>query len=93
MFYIYIVQHIIHRKGDNKLKNTLQFLLDSNNITKSQLARDLGVTRQTIIRVVKGNTPSMSLALKIAKYFEKDVSDIFFNPDVKHVAQKRKGVS
>lgn len=70
------------------MKNTLDFLLESNNLNKSQFAREIGVTRQTIIRILKGNPPSMELGLKIAKYFNKDVSDIFFAPDVKLVARK-----
>jgi DNA-binding XRE family transcriptional regulator len=69
------------------LKNTLEFLLESHNINKSKLAKELGVSRQTIIRVVKGKSPSMELGLKIAKYFNKDVSDIFFTPYVKQIAQ------
>lgn len=75
------------------MKNTLGFLLDSKGLTKSQFAKDLGVTRQTIIRVVKGNPPSMKLALKIARYFNQDVTAIFFSPDVKQVAQLKKGAS
>lgn len=67
------------------MKTTLEFLLESKGISKTQLAKDLGVTRQTIIRTVKGNTPSLELALKIARYFNKDVSDIFFIPSVQHV--------
>jgi putative transcriptional regulator len=78
--------HNISQRGD-KVKSTLEFLLESNNISKSQLAKELGVTRQTIIRTVKGFTPSLELALKIAKYFNKDVSDIFSIPTVQHVAQ------
>lgn len=72
------------------MKNTLEFLLATKGITKSRLAKELGVTRQTIIRVVKGNSPSMELGLKIAKFFEKDVSDIFFAPSVNHVVQKER---
>lgn len=67
------------------MKTTLGFLLESNDISKTKLAKDLGVTRQTIIRAVNGKTPSLELALKIARYFKKDVSDIFFIKCVKHV--------
>lgn len=69
------------------MQTTLEFLLESNGVSKTKLAKDLGVTRQTIIRAVKGKTPSLELALKIAHYFQKDVSDIFFIPSVKHVEQ------
>ncbi|MGM0776959.1 MAG: helix-turn-helix transcriptional regulator [Bacillota bacterium] len=71
------------------MKTTLDFLLESHGLSRSQLAKELGVTRQTIIRTAKGNTPSLELALKIARYFNKDVSEIFFIPDVQHVEQRR----
>lgn len=48
-------------------------------ITQEQLAQDIGVTRQTIIAIEKGNyVPSLLLALVIAHYFNKSLEDIFF---------------
>ena len=79
----------MHEREVVNLKNTLEFLIQSNNLTKSKLAEDLGVTRQTIINVAKGKTPSLEVALMIAKYFSKDVKDIFFEPNVKQVAQRK----
>jgi len=47
-------------------------------LTQEDLAQALGVTRQTIIAMEKGNyTPSVFLALKIARYFKKPVESIF----------------
>lgn len=47
-------------------------------MTQEQLASEIGVTRQTIIAIEKGNyTPSVLLALKIAKYFHMSVEKIF----------------
>ena len=47
-------------------------------VTQEDLAKGIGVTRQTIIAIEKGNyTPSVLLALKISKYFKKPVGDIF----------------
>lgn len=47
-------------------------------VTQEDLAGALGVSRQTIIAIEKGNyTPSVLLALKIAKYFKCSVEDIF----------------
>lgn len=47
--------------------------------TQEALADAVGVTRQTIIAIEKGNyTPSVFLALKIANYFKKQVDDIFY---------------
>ena len=47
-------------------------------ITQEALAEAVGVTRQTIIAIEKGNyTPSVLLALKIAKFFKKPLEEIF----------------
>lgn len=47
-------------------------------MTQEELAGNVGVTRQTVIAIEKGNyTPSVLLALKIAKIFKKKVDDIF----------------
>ena len=47
-------------------------------ITQEELAKVVGVTRQTIIAIEKGNyTPSVALALKIAQYFKVTVEELF----------------
>ena len=47
-------------------------------ITQEELGNSIGVTRQTIIAIEKGNyTPSVLLALKIAKYFNISVEKLF----------------
>lgn len=47
-------------------------------ITQEALAEAVGVTRQTIIAIEKGNyAPSVVLAMKIAKFFKKPVEAIF----------------
>ncbi|NUM25660.1 MAG: helix-turn-helix transcriptional regulator [Candidatus Buchananbacteria bacterium] len=47
-------------------------------VTQEQLALALGVTRQTIIAIERGNyTPSVLLALKIANFFGQPVEKIF----------------
>jgi putative transcriptional regulator len=48
------------------------------NLTQEELARSVGVTRQTIIAIEKGNyTPSVMLAIKIAKKLGIAVEKIF----------------
>ena len=60
------------------IKNQVYELRTKSNITQEALAEALGVTRQTIIAIEKGNyTPSVILALKIAKFFKKSVQDTF----------------
>jgi len=47
-------------------------------LTQEELAQAVGVTRQTIIALEKGNyIPSVFLALKIAKRFHVSVENIF----------------
>ena len=47
-------------------------------VSQEKLAKAVGVTRQTIIAIERGKyLPSLKLALKIAKYFNLRVEDIF----------------
>lgn len=47
-------------------------------MTQEELAQKVGVTRQTIIAIEKGNyTPSVLLALKLAKVFSVSVESLF----------------
>ena len=60
------------------IKNQVYELRIKSSITQEALAETIGVTRQTIIAIEKGNyTPSITLAIKIAKFFKKPVEDIF----------------
>lgn len=61
-----------------QVSNTLSDYRVKKNLTQEELAKALGVSRQTIIAIEKGNyTPSVLLALKIAKFFKKSVESIF----------------
>ncbi|PIR84134.1 transcriptional regulator [Candidatus Kaiserbacteria bacterium CG10_big_fil_rev_8_21_14_0_10_51_14] len=58
--------------------NKVQMLRAESGITQEQLAGYVGVSRQTIIAMEKGNyTPSVLLALKIAKHFRVPLEKIF----------------
>lgn len=58
--------------------STLSNYRTTKNLTQEELAKILGVTRQTIIAIEKGNyTPSVLLALKIARFLKKPVESIF----------------
>ena len=60
------------------LENKLLLIRTKKNLTQEELARGVEVTRQTIISIEKGNyTPSVLLALRIAKFFNVSVEDIF----------------
>lgn len=63
---------------DKITTNQVSKLRTLNKMTQEELARKVGVTRQTIIAIEKGNyTPSVLLALKVAKFFKKPVEEIF----------------
>ena len=62
------------------LKNKLrQFRFMNDEMTQQQLAKEVGVSRQTIIAIEKGKfNPSIKLALNIAKFFKTNVEEIFY---------------
>jgi len=63
---------------NNNVKNNVQERRLRAGIRQSDLAQAVGVTRQTIIALEKGNyTPSVQLALRVAGYFKINVEDIF----------------
>ncbi len=60
------------------VKNFVQDCRNKDKVTQEELGQAVGVTRQTIIAIEKGNyTPSVLLALKIAKYFNTTVNKLF----------------
>jgi putative transcriptional regulator len=60
------------------MKNRLKVLRAENNWTQADLAERLSVSRQTINSIeTEKYEPSLSLALKIAKLFGKQVEEIF----------------
>lgn len=57
--------------------NQVYELRSKAGITQEALGEAIGVTRQTIIAIEKGNyTPSVILVLKIAKFFKKSLEDM-----------------
>jgi putative transcriptional regulator len=60
------------------MKNTIKIERAIKSITQEDLAKTIGVSRQTINAMEAGKyIPSTVLALKIARYFNKKVEDIF----------------
>ncbi|MCU0459879.1 MAG: helix-turn-helix transcriptional regulator [Bacteroidales bacterium] len=60
------------------MKNSLKVERAIKNITQEELAREIGVTRQAINSIELGKyVPSTVLALKLSKYFDKPVNELF----------------
>jgi len=60
------------------IANEVYTLRLERNVTQEDLADKVGVTRQTIIAIEKGNyVPSVLLALKLAKFFHLPLEKIF----------------
>lgn len=63
--------------GEKIINKVYELRIKSGN-TQQDLADAVGVTRQTIIAIEKGNyTPSVLLALKIAEFFHLSVEKVF----------------
>ena len=66
------------------MRNTLHILRAERRLSQEDLAKLLDVSRQTINAIEREKyDPSLPLALKIAKVFDKKVEEIFFLEDRK----------
>lgn len=60
------------------MTNNLKVLRAIRNISQEELAKQISVSRQTINAMEKGKyVPSTVLALKLARFFENPVEEIF----------------
>ena len=63
----------------NKMQNNLKKLLEEINLSQDAFVSKLDVSRQTINSIENGKfDPSLPLAMKIAKFFNSKIEDIFF---------------
>ncbi len=61
-----------------KIINRLHVLRAEKRITQEHLAREIGITRSTIVAIEGGGyNPSLELAFRIARYFNKDINEVF----------------
>ena len=64
------------------MKNNIKVQRAIHDMTQADLAREVGVTRQTINAMEKNKyVPSTVLAIKIARIFGKHVEEIFILED------------
>lgn len=70
---------------DPIMKNKLKVYRAMQDITQEDLAKKLGVTRQTIIAIEKNKyDPSLALAFKIARFFGVKIEDIFVHESIEN---------
>ncbi|MDD5369910.1 MAG: helix-turn-helix transcriptional regulator [Anaerolineaceae bacterium] len=69
------------------MKNCLEALRNQKGWTQQELADRTEVSRQTIISLEKGHyNPSILLAFRLARMFEKPIEEIFhYEEDAYHV--------
>ena len=61
-----------------RMKNKIKVFRAMFDLTQEELAKDLGVTRQTILAIEKGKyDPSLELAFKMARRFQTTVDEVF----------------
>lgn len=64
--------------SNKTIENELKVYRAKHDITQEELAKEVGVTRQTISALEKGRyNPSLELAFKICEYFDCSVEDVF----------------
>lgn len=65
------------------MKTCIKALRKERGLSQAELARELGVTRQTIISIENERyTASLVLAYRIARFFGKAIEDVFDFSDV-----------
>lgn len=66
------------------MKNIVRYLRRSQEYdwTQDELAEKVGVSRATISAIENGSSTSVEISVRIAKVFNRDVREIFFDDDV-----------
>lgn len=68
----------------DELNNRIRVFRAEHHMSQAELAERIGVSRKTISTIEVGRfVPSTVIALKIARYFDVPVEDIFFLKDEK----------
>lgn len=64
------------------MRNHVRTLREDRGWTQSDLAERLDVSRQTVHSIEKGKySPSLPLAFKISRTFERPIEDVFFDDE------------
>jgi putative transcriptional regulator len=64
------------------MRNDIRMLRDTAGLSQEQLAEAMSVSRQTINSIETGRyTPSLPLAMALARFFDRAVEEIFHGDD------------
>ena len=64
------------------MRNDIRMLRDTAGLSQGQLAEAMSVSRQTINSIETGRyTPSLPLAIALARFFDRAVEEIFHGDD------------
>ena len=65
-----------------RVTNSIRAVRESAGMTQAELARRIGVTRQTLIAIEQGRySPTLELAFQISRVFGVALEDLFQYPD------------
>lgn len=60
------------------MKNKVKQLRQHRKLTQEALAKELGISRQSLISIETGKySPSLTLTFAIADFFDKNIEEIF----------------
>jgi putative transcriptional regulator len=65
-----------------RVTNSLRSVREAAGMTQADLARQVGVTRQTLIAIEQGKySPTLELAFQLARVFGAGLDDLFHYPE------------
>jgi putative transcriptional regulator len=65
-----------------RVTNSLRSVREAAGMTQAELARQVGVTRQTLIAIEQGKySPTLELAFQLARVFGAGLDDLFHSPE------------
>lgn len=66
------------KKANERIDNRVYEFRVLQHLSQTELAKAVGVSKQTILVMEKGNySPSLVLAFRLAAYFKVELTDIF----------------
>ena len=71
------------------MKNRIEEIRKARDVNQEELAKALGVSRQTISSLENGRyNPSIELAYKLSKYFGMTIEEVFIFEEAERLQQK-----